>query len=178
MVRNQRGALLVELMVALTVLGIFMGMFATMQVDYFKRFSAISVETGELASIRAIEEDILRDERYIIPQSTNSSLEAAVLDEASLENSFGSALTANRCYDNDGHPITPATATDCAYKVVFYRVAIQDRRLPAGNDFAKVPLSRLNIRIEYLKEKDILKNPKKTNSIVYISKILTNVLPY
>lgn len=175
---DQRGGLLVELMVALTVLGIFMGMFATMQVDYFKRFNQLSVETGDLASFRSIEEDILRDERYIMPQSTNATLEAATLGEDALETSFGSAKTQKRCYDVDGHFLKDATADKCIYDVMLYKVAVLDRRLPADNSLAKIPVSRLNIRIEFLKEKDPLKNPKKEKTRVYISKLLTNVLPY
>lgn len=177
-IRNQRGGLLVEMMVALTVLGIFMGMFATMQVDYFRRFNQLSTETGDLAGIRSIEEDILRDERYIMPQSTNPTLEAATLGEEALENSFGSAKTLRRCYDVDGKYLKGAKDEDCVYDVTLYKVAVLDRRLPADNSLAKVPVSRLNIRVSYLKEKDPLKNPKKEKAKVYISKLLTNVLPY
>jgi len=168
---SQAGVSIIELLISIAILGVFMLIFVGFQTETMKRFSNVTTDTGENAIMRLIQEEVLKDERYIVPQSSLGALEAATLSDAALASSFASASTEVRCYSKNGVRVIAVTAENpCSYRVTYYRVAVKDRRYPAGSIYAKVPISRMNFKIEFVKE--------KKNEVVYISKLLTNVLPY
>lgn len=180
LLKSQSGLSMMELLISVSVLGFFLVLFIGFQSEYIKNFSKLSIETGDNASLRAIQEEILKDQRFIVPMTSIPSLEVPNLSPDVLAASFAQAKTETRCYDKSGSRVNASPEQDsCHYAATFYRVMMKDRRFPANSVYAKVPVSRLNIRISYPKA-DPGKDPKakKEKQTIYFSKIVTHVLPY
>lgn len=178
---NQKGMTLVEVLVSLGVLTTFIVLFVGFQSEYIKNFSKLSTDTGDNSSLKAIIEEIMKDERYIVPMSSLGALEAGTLSEDALAKSFASALTENRCYDKNGaRVISTPGQPECHYAATLYRVMLKDRRYGPTTPYAKVPMSRMNIRVVFPEsQKGTTKTGAKPKmQTIYFSKLVTHILPF
>lgn len=166
---DRRGFTLVEVLVATGIIALMVLALATFQGDYFKKFSSLSSDTKLLSSLQSIEEDIFKDQRFIIAQSDIPSLQGDQITDDALAASFNPPTKVSvRCYSKQGARVDEGP--DCHHRVLFYKMSIRDRRFSADSAYARVPMSRLNLKIEFPQDEEA--RP------VYISKILTDVLPF
>lgn len=178
---NQSGFAIIEVLVAVSILAMVLYMLVGIQVDYFRRFHDIANDADELSGLRSIEEDIMKDEKFIVPQPSIASLEADVLVDTALADSFNPPTKVDeRCYTQQGAYREDLKDPLCYYTAAYYKTSVLDRRHPATSIFSSIPMARVNIRVRYYEmvQLDNTKPPQKVERNLYLSRLVTNAISY
>lgn len=170
---NQKGFSLIEALVGVALLGLVAYFSASFQASTFKSIGNISNHAAYSRAISSIQSDVLQDYRSM-PQTESLQAFETVGDlRAQLEASFTqipASVLESRCYDQKGGRIVPTLPTDCFFKATYYRISVKDMSLPATSNMRRLPMSRINAKIEYVDGKE--------TQIRYISRLVTDVIPF
>lgn len=180
--KSQSGFAIIEVLVAVSILVIVLYTLVSVQVDYFRRFHEISNQTSALSGLRSIEEDIMKDEKFIAPQTNINGLDADSIADDALAKSFEAPTKIDiRCYSQQGflEDSSDITCKNFYYQVSYYKMSVLDRRFPASSPFSSIPMARMNMRVRYYDVDDTDKsNPKRVERNLYLSRLVTNAISY
>lgn len=147
---NRRGVTLIEMAVAIGLLGVVAVGVQSVIVNLVKEGSQIK----QRAKLQKIARSLL----YQVSTGTKG-LPGPVRGERFLDPAYkpfdDEALAERKCFDAEGGP-SPAPATmadpapvDCAYDIAYYRLQMFDEKFGPSSDIGKLPLYRLYVRIRY-----------------------------
>ena len=147
-VGNNRGLSIVEMLVASVLLVIV-------------AFGVQTVVTGLIKGGTKVEQKVSLQKivRSLIYQvSTKQQNQPGIIPDARFANpnfdAYSDPDIGNQtCYNRTGVEVK-TTDTDCFYTVRYFRLQVLDTKFKATSDVAKIPLTRLQIKISYLDAKE------------------------
>lgn len=145
---NNRGLSIVEMLVASVLLVIV-------------AFGVQTVVTGLIKGGTKIEQKVSLQKivRSLIYQiSTKQQNQPGVIPDARFANAgfdpyADPEIGTQTCYNKTGVEVQ-LTDIDCFYTVRYFRVQVLDTKFSANSDVAKIPLTRLQIKISYVDNKE------------------------
>lgn len=171
--RNTKGFSLIETLVGIALLGVVVYFAASFQTSTFKSIGNISNHAAYARAISSIQSDVLQDYRSMPQTESLAAFESPGDLRTQLELSFTqipAAALDSRCYDQKGGRITPVKPTDCFFRATYYRLSVKDMSLPVTSNMRRLPMSRINAKIEYVDGKEA--------QVRYISRLVTDIIPF
>lgn len=168
--RNRKGVTIVELVVSSAILAILVFAIMSLKQIVFKMSQGVIQRSSNARIIYAIQEELVKEMDSLPFRDNATFITGASFDQAAYEASFNDSSAQQSCYNKEGIEIPVTTESVCEFKVSYYRVQEVDRNYTG--DLAKVPLSRLVMRLGY--------TDKNTNTprTLYLSRLKAHVIKY
>ena len=168
--RNKKGITVVETVVAAAILAILVFAIMSLKQIVFKMSQGVVQRSSNARIIFAIQEELVKEMDSLPFRSNAAFITGASFNQAAYEASFDDTSAQQSCYNKEGIEIPVTNKPVCEFKVSYYRVQEVDRNYTG--DLAKIPLSRLVMRLAYIDKNT------KTPRTLYLSRLKAHVIRY
>lgn len=172
--RPQSGVTLIEVLIALAVLGITVGGITTLQNFSLRQTQSIYQRSDFIKTLESIEIDLVQEMDSIAYRDNSEFVSGVDFDSKELKATFDAADVSQICFSLRGFRVELADPS-CEILVSYYKVREEDRlyssdKKLAGSSFMSAPISRLLYRVTF-KDKGL-----NQARVYYFSRLKSHVL--
>jgi len=168
MIGRGRGVTLIEVVVALVILGIVMLAFMQFQTGTSKMVRMTTDQAAFTRAMSAIERDVMRDVPFLPPQDEDD----VDPNTKAFDNPDKSEM---RCYDRTGGRAPSCENFDKSqvlyFRASYFKSRVRDQSVDPASPFGRVPISRVRFRVDH-KVNDKVQPPYQ------FGRVQTDVLRY
>ena len=139
--KNIKGYSLIEVLVVAIIVGIGVMAVSSFFVNTQKGMARVQAQSKNLQILQLITKTVLARSQYF-----PTVLETQAAAESNVCSSLSICL--DTCYSKEGVEVSK-TDPGCFFKLVAYRVVLQDRKFPSNSRLSWLPIHRVNFSINY-----------------------------